>query len=294
VITGFNTDIKHAERVFHVQTEDRGTLNPVVESLVYVGGEILLSKKRPYGDMVENGRTDEQAVRQMMDSQHRLIIEAIKRGRFDGAKPGDPAPLAAAVDEALSPLSPAAAAATAAILSAPAPVPVPVPARAPDSRGPSAPLVPSALPIAPKAAPPALPPRAPAPASRMSGSDEGPPRSLDQVIIDYLAAEAASERLEITFSRVTGDLVAGSSCTILVKAATSLTGRPVAGASITIRVVTSTAAPPSILFRGVTGDDGLVRAALDLPQLGNANAAVIVAGNAPIGRHEAKQFIRKN
>jgi len=42
VITGFNTDIKHGERVFHVQTEDRGLTNPVIESLVYVGGEILL------------------------------------------------------------------------------------------------------------------------------------------------------------------------------------------------------------------------------------------------------------
>src|ERR1019366_7225907 len=52
VITGFNTDVKHDTKVFHVQTEDRGLANPVVESLVYVGGEILLSKKSPYSDPV--------------------------------------------------------------------------------------------------------------------------------------------------------------------------------------------------------------------------------------------------
>jgi hypothetical protein len=285
VITGFNTDIKHGERVFHVQTEDRGALNPMVESLVYVGGEILLSKKSPYLDVIQNGRIDEQAVRQIMDAQHRLIIEAIKRGRFDGANPGGPAPLLDAIDEALTRLSPAAAAATAAILSSPPSE------RRPESRGTSAP---SALPIAPKAGAPGAPPRNPAPTPKVPASEgAAPARSLDQVIIDYLAAEAASERLEITFSRLGGELVAGGVCTLVVKAATSLTGRPVAGANITIRFVVSTPAPPVVLFRGVTGEDGLVKASVTLPQFGNANAAVIVAGTSPIGSHEAKQFIRK-
>ena len=41
MITGFNTDIKHNEKVYHVQTEDKGVGNPYIESLVYVGGEIL-------------------------------------------------------------------------------------------------------------------------------------------------------------------------------------------------------------------------------------------------------------
>ena len=110
MITGFNTDIKHGDRVFHVQTEDRGMGNPIVESLVYVGGQILLSKRSPYADLVADGKVDEKAVRQLMDLQHRRIIEAIRRGRFDGATPG------AATDDAApeqpeSSLSPAAAAA---------------------------------------------------------------------------------------------------------------------------------------------------------------------------------------
>jgi len=40
LITGFNTDIKHNEKVYHIQTEDKGLQNPYIESLVYVGGEI--------------------------------------------------------------------------------------------------------------------------------------------------------------------------------------------------------------------------------------------------------------
>ena len=89
MITGFNTDIKHGDRVFHVQTEDRGASNPIVESLVYVGGQILLSKRSPYADLVADGKADEAAVRQLMDLQHRRIIEAIRRGRFDGAVGGE-------------------------------------------------------------------------------------------------------------------------------------------------------------------------------------------------------------
>ena len=46
MITGFNTDIKHNEKVYHIQTEDKGLQNPYIESLVYVGGEILASKAR--------------------------------------------------------------------------------------------------------------------------------------------------------------------------------------------------------------------------------------------------------
>src|SRR5207302_7393445 len=50
VITGFNTDVKHKSRVFHIQTEDKGDANPCVESLVYVGGEILATKRTSYAE----------------------------------------------------------------------------------------------------------------------------------------------------------------------------------------------------------------------------------------------------
>jgi len=55
VITGFNTDIKHNEKVYHIQTEDKGLQNPYIESLVYVGGEILASKKTSYAEQAKSG-----------------------------------------------------------------------------------------------------------------------------------------------------------------------------------------------------------------------------------------------
>ena len=40
MITGFNTDIRHNDKVYHIQTEDKGLQNPYIESLVYVGGAV--------------------------------------------------------------------------------------------------------------------------------------------------------------------------------------------------------------------------------------------------------------
>ena len=41
VITGFNSDVKYRGLVYHVQTEDKGQVNPLIETLIYRGGEIL-------------------------------------------------------------------------------------------------------------------------------------------------------------------------------------------------------------------------------------------------------------
>ncbi len=393
MLTGFNTDIKHAERVYHIQTEDRGLSNPVVESLVYVGGEILLSKKSPYAKHIHGDKIDEKAVRELMDLQHRAIIEAIRRGRFDARKPGEePGELG---DDALPVppgVSPAAVAAVAAILSAPAePLPgdpgvrpaakersgtrravAKAPATQPSARPaapgpPKRPPAPAAderviigrrpvpdgivetvvTPHPSAAARPAPPPPAPEertaqtpgrrpavpmppPAARLPlvssrtpnpfpsaiapavkateppatraapAAAEAPrrtpeaisgPRTLDQVIVDYLASEAASERLEIAVM-AGGDFVSGATVPLTVIASTSMTRKPVPGAQVTVRVV-STAGPPQILFRGLTGSDGMVKTSCALPDIGGANAALIVVGFSPIGSSESKHLIRK-
>ncbi len=278
MITGFNTDIKHGDRVFHVQTEDRGAGNPIVESLVYVGGQILLSKRSPYADLVTDGKVDEPAVRQLMDLQHRRIIEAIRRGRFDGAAAGTPETAPARAESALSP---AAAAAAAAILAG----------------GPSS----GAIPTAPVPRPPAsaaIPRPAVSPAAAqpprsgvISTTAPSPERSLDQVIIEYLAAEAASERLELNLVKG-GELVSGEPVALTVRASTSLTDRPVSGAQITLRIVSSLA-PTQVLYRGASDPDGLVKVTAVLPDIGNGNAALIISATSALGTQEIKQLIRK-
>ena len=81
VITGFNTDVKYKGVVYHVQTEDKGTANPLIETLIYKGGEILGSRRLPYADLVTRG--DEAAITKLMEDQHKGMIMEVKRGRFD-------------------------------------------------------------------------------------------------------------------------------------------------------------------------------------------------------------------
>jgi hypothetical protein len=80
--TGYNTDVRHNDVVFHVQTEDKGASNPFIESLVYVGGQVLASKRASYAELLAQGK-DDKAVIALMDHQHRTMIAAIRIGKFD-------------------------------------------------------------------------------------------------------------------------------------------------------------------------------------------------------------------
>jgi hypothetical protein len=81
VITGFNTDVKHRGLVYHVQTEDKGKDNPLIETLIYKGGEILASRRLPYSELIRD--TDaEKAISSLMEEQHKAMILEVKRGAF--------------------------------------------------------------------------------------------------------------------------------------------------------------------------------------------------------------------
>ncbi|MCB1052184.1 MAG: hypothetical protein H6510_08990 [Acidobacteria bacterium] len=81
MITGFNTDVKHKSKVFHVQTEDKGRNNPKIETLVYMGGEILDSYRTTY-ESDKKDMTEEEII-QLMESQHKKVIKSIKIGKYD-------------------------------------------------------------------------------------------------------------------------------------------------------------------------------------------------------------------
>src|SRR5687767_1039097 len=90
MITGYNTDVRHNDVVFHVQTEDKGRGNPCVESLVYVGGQVLATKRSGYADLLREGKGEKDIVA-LMDYQHRLMIAAIRSGKLDDKLPGQEA-----------------------------------------------------------------------------------------------------------------------------------------------------------------------------------------------------------
>ncbi len=86
MITGFNTDIKHKDRIFHVQTEDKGIENPMIESLIYMGGKIVHRHHYQYAWLLREGYS-EKAVQELVDMQHRKIIRDIQGGKHDPEGP---------------------------------------------------------------------------------------------------------------------------------------------------------------------------------------------------------------
>jgi len=87
VITGFNTDVRYKGVTYHVQTEDKGPQNPLIETLIYKGGEILASRRLPYSELIRD--TDaEKAISSLMEEQHKAMILEVKRGNF--APPEEP------------------------------------------------------------------------------------------------------------------------------------------------------------------------------------------------------------
>jgi hypothetical protein len=85
VVTGFNTDVEHEGRIYHVQTEDKGTANPTIESLVYRGGEILAAVRSSYADLKAQG-FDEAEVGRRIEAQHNQVLADVRSGKFEVKK----------------------------------------------------------------------------------------------------------------------------------------------------------------------------------------------------------------
>ncbi len=83
MITGFNTDVKQGDTVYHVQTEDKGANNPLILSLIYVKGTILDAFRTRYQDFLQSEAFLETTLQKILEFQHRQIVGAIKRGKYE-------------------------------------------------------------------------------------------------------------------------------------------------------------------------------------------------------------------
>jgi hypothetical protein len=166
LITGYNANVRHGGRVFHVQTEDSGRAHPHVITHLYFEGTVLASERCDYGELV--GAPDLVArVRELMEQQHAMVVERLRRGEFDAV-------IAARL--ARGPRPPAAA-----------PSEMQTPAAPPLARGGR--LAPTQKPAAARPAP-ERPPAGPPDAARAFGEGIVSQRPLDDVILEYLVAKS--------------------------------------------------------------------------------------------------------
>jgi hypothetical protein len=82
LVTGFNHNIKHKGKMYHIQTEDSGLDNPHIITHLFVGGNILASKKTSYADIV-GAENLAQVVRELMEEQHKETLRNLVNGVYD-------------------------------------------------------------------------------------------------------------------------------------------------------------------------------------------------------------------
>jgi hypothetical protein len=92
-LLGYNTNVRHKGKLYHIQTEDSGVNHPhIITHLFADGGRIIASKKTSYAQVI--GVEDlKSAVKKMMQEQHKAMFIALRDGAYDEAEgDGDAAP----------------------------------------------------------------------------------------------------------------------------------------------------------------------------------------------------------
>ena len=143
MVVGFNHNIKYRGQTYHAQTEDSGPGRAQVVTHLFLGGNIVASKRTGYADIAAAENLSD-VVRALMEEQHKEVLRNLVHGVYDHTA----LPHAPVRD------------------FAPSAAPVPPPAPAP--------------PVEEKPA---------RPADTLFGEDLISERSLDEVILAYLAGD---------------------------------------------------------------------------------------------------------
>jgi len=77
-IAGYNHNVRYRGLIFHVQTEDSGLQSPHLFTHMFYGGVIISTRK-----LVYDAGSAEDAIKGLMQSQHKVVLRDLKRGLFD-------------------------------------------------------------------------------------------------------------------------------------------------------------------------------------------------------------------
>ena len=90
-LVGYNTNVRHKGKLYHIQTEDSGVKRPhVITQLFADGGRILASEKTSYEEHL-GAENLAAVVKKLMQEQHKRVFIGLRDGVYDD----DPAPASA-------------------------------------------------------------------------------------------------------------------------------------------------------------------------------------------------------
>lgn len=283
MITGFNTDVKHANIVYHVQTEDKGLNNPVIESLVYVKGAILDSFRTLYQDFLGSSAFSESLLQKILEFQHHQIVSSIRLGKYqkgmrlEAYVAGDFVfelksdqnrnPRAAPKSPRPSPVTPV----------EPSPV---VPAVKPNVE----PRSETSLPKHPKH----LRPDAQVGVAPSDLGGKPPPApAFTSVDISTLSGEQGIE-ICVEGSK---EFLGGEQVDLLLHVQSRQTQIRIENVQVVIKIIGTTFSPR--LYAGKTDKSGSLRMNFSLPAFAGGSAALIIQASTSVGNDEVKYLIKR-
>ncbi len=95
-LLGYNTNVRHGGKLYHIQTEDSGIKRPHIMTHLFAdGGRIVASTKTSYAEHVGAPNLGV-VVKQMMRDQHKAMFVALRDGVYDKDDEATPPPTDAA------------------------------------------------------------------------------------------------------------------------------------------------------------------------------------------------------
>jgi len=82
MVFGFNSNVPVGKVIYHVQTEDRGPNNPVIDTTIYVGGRVLAKRTTSYRDFLASPDFSDSELQALLERQHQQLIEEVRTGRL--------------------------------------------------------------------------------------------------------------------------------------------------------------------------------------------------------------------
>ncbi|HET6175550.1 MAG TPA: hypothetical protein VFE61_01370 [Candidatus Sulfotelmatobacter sp.] len=97
MIFGFNTDVKHGDTIYHVQSEARES-ERLLQTQIFVRGRCIGKRATSYAAKAGEAQYGDTQKEQQLREQHRLVLDAIREGKLDNVL-DRPEPDLAAVKE---------------------------------------------------------------------------------------------------------------------------------------------------------------------------------------------------
>ena len=82
MIFGFNTDVKHGDTIYHVQSEARES-EKLLQTQVFVRGRCVGKRAISYATSAAQAIFGDPQKEQQLRDQHRLVLEAIREGKLE-------------------------------------------------------------------------------------------------------------------------------------------------------------------------------------------------------------------